>query len=367
MISPTKLLPCLAVAGFAFAAGFTPAAPVLAQAQTAAEKLYAELHKLPVAEKKKKILEGATKEGQFDFIMTMSGRNGREVTQAFEKEFGTYLKVNESQMGSQDGGARLVAEESIGRHLTDLVLLAVPDMTQLLQKGIPASYHSSNLDKVLPQYKGLVDPDGRWTPLLWSDHGIVYNSNVLSAQDAPKGWMDACNPALKGKASYDPAENRLLSGIWNMYNKDWGELEKWVKCMGENDPIIQRGHTLRMNLMLAGDHAASFDQYFHEGATAWKKNPKVPFKAVLDAPIMAYATGTTINKNTPRPYAAALFSDFVLTEAPQKYIVGINRGAVTLPHQFIPASANLVIYGYDDPASEARFQDLWSKYVGRKR
>jgi hypothetical protein len=30
-----------------------------------------------------------------------------------------------------------------------------------------------------------------------------------------------------------------------------------LECIGRNDPIVQRGHTQRMELMLAGDHMTS--------------------------------------------------------------------------------------------------------------
>jgi ABC-type Fe3+ transport system substrate-binding protein len=349
--------------GAALGGAVLAATPV--QAQTAAEKLYAALAGLPQAERIKRLEEGAKKEGSFRYIQTITGNDGKQHGDIFAKKY-NFLKIEFSQMDSQDGSERMIVEETAGKHLTDVVSNAVPDLGRAMKLGVTAVYKTPMTDKVLPQYKSLLDPAGKYTPWYWSEHGITYNTREVKGGDIPHSWMDLCKPSLRGKVSYDPAEVRFMVGLYFVFEKDVKKLEAFLKCVGENKPVIQNGHTARMTLMLAGDHAVGGDQYLYYGYSQSVKNPeKAPFGAAFDAPIMAYAAGVTINKNTPNPHAAALFTDWTLDEDSQKYMAGLMRGPLTIPHPFIPASAPLVPFIYVEPELSNSFVDLWNKYIGK--
>ena len=137
-------------------------------------------------------------------------------------------------------------------------------------------------------------------------------------QGARPSWNDLCNPFFKGSVSFDPAEDRYLAGLYAMLGEE--ETEKLLKCIGDNDPIIQRGHTQRIELMLAGDHMLQGDNYLYHGIAMQRKNPKAPYAIVYSAPAVGFAGVATINKNTQHPYAAALWTDWTLTEESQKYV-----------------------------------------------
>ncbi len=362
MASRSRIVIGLTVAGLAAAGILSPGE---AWAQSAAEKLYADLAKLPAAERSARILEGARKEGQFKYIQTITGRDGKAHGDIFAKKY-PFLKIEQSQMDSQDGSERIVVEESAGRHLTDLVSNAVPDLGQMIKMNLAAIYKTPMTDRVLPQYKSLLDAEGRFTPWYWSEHGLVYNSALLKGDQIPKSYMDLCKPHLKGKVSYDSAETRFMVGLWTIFDKDDKKLEEWMKCMGANQPVIQNGHTARMTLMLAGDHAASGDQYLYFGESQRRKAPdKNPFAIAFEAPIMAYAAGVAINKNAPNPYSAALFTDWTLDTDSQEYMAGLLRGPLSIPHPFIPPTADLVTFSFIDPAVSDRFHEMWIKYVGK--
>src|SRR3954469_17919792 len=70
-----------------------------APAETAVETLYAELAKLPAAERAKRIEEGARKEGKLSFVHTWRGALARNHVELFKKRY-PFLAVDFTDIGS---------------------------------------------------------------------------------------------------------------------------------------------------------------------------------------------------------------------------------------------------------------------------
>lgn len=333
-------------------------------AQSAAERLYAELSKLPAAERQKRLEDGARREGKLVLIHTMRGNLGVDHVALFRKRFPFLTVELEGDIGSQDAAERLYAEETAGRHLTDVINIALPDITTLAAKDMIARYATPAVAAVLPPYRGFIDADGRWTPWYWSEHGISYNTRLVPKDKVPAQWTDLCNPFFKGSVSFDPAEDRYLSGLYAIMGEE--AAEKLLKCIGDNDPIIQRGHTQRIELMLAGDHMVQGDNYLYHGISIQRKNPSAPYGIVYSAPVMGFAGVAAINRNTTRPHAAALWTDWTLTQESQAYVASLLRGPVALKHPYLPDSAKIVTYN-DVPADvSTRLIGYWNRYVAKR-
>ncbi len=326
---------------------------------TAVETLYAELAKLPAAERAKRIEDGARKEGTLSFVHSWRGQLGSQHVALFQKRY-PFIKVEISDIGSQDAAERLVAEETAGRHLTDIVSVAVGDLGDILP--LVARYPTPATERIFPRYKDFIDPQNRWMPFYWTEHGLSYNSAILSPDKAPKGWDDLCKPEYKGQISFDPLETRFLIGLTAVMGEQ--KLEAWLKCIGQNKPIIQRGHTQRLQLMLAGDHWIQGDNYLYQGMLMKAKDPSVPFAPVFSAPSPANAGVVVINKNTTRPYAAALLADWTLSEESQDYTAKQYRGPLATQHPYIPDDAKIVVFSFADSALTDRLQGYWTKYIG---
>lgn len=326
------------------------------------EQIYADLARLPPDERQKRIEEGARKEGVLNLIHTIRGALSRNHIALFEKRY-PFVRVQNTDIGSQDATEQLVAEETAGRHLTDVISVAIPDLSEVLRKNLAARYPTPAAAAILPQYKEFRDPDNRFTAWYWSEHGISYNTNLVPPDQAPKDWKDLCNPAFKGSVSFDPAEARYLAGLYAILGEKG--TEDLLKCIGENKPIIQRGHTQRVELMVAGDHMVQGDNYLYAGLEIKRKNPKAPFAIVTAAPIIAFGGAAVINREAPHPYAAALFTDWALSEESQKYIAGVLRGPTAIKHPYLPDDVKLAISD-DLPADVMdRLFAYWAKHVAK--
>lgn len=328
------------------------------------EKVYADLAWLPAAERSRRIEEGARAEGKLVIIHTMRGNLGTDHVNLFHQRY-PFLRIElEGDIGSQDATERLYAEETAGRHLTDVINVALPDLTALRNKDMLARFSSPAVESILPPYRGFIDPAGHWTPWYWSEHGISYNSSLVPKDSVPTGWQDLCNPFFKGSVSFDPAEDRYLAGLYAIFGEQGAE--HLLKCIGDNDPIIQRGHAQRMELMLAGDHMLQGDNYLYQGIFIQRKNSSAPYAIVYSAPAFGFAGVAAINRNAQHPYAAALWTDWSLTPDSQGYVARLLRGPVTLKHPFLPDSMKIVTY-VDAPSDVIeRLMGYWNTYVAKR-
>lgn len=358
--SPATAL-CLFVCGIA--AGIPSSRPL--HAATAVETLYAELAKLPADERTKRLTAGATKEGTFSYIETITSKVGSDHEKLFNKAFPA-IKTKVVSIGSKDAAELFVAEETAGRHLNSLINMFVPDMGLVIEHNIPATYVTPAIAAILPQYKALLDPGHRWVPWEWSEHGLTYNAAILKGDQAPTSYWDLCKPELEGLVSFDSAETRFLFGMYKMLGEE--KLKEWLQCMGKNKPIVQDGHTTRLTLMLAGDHAASPDQYFYRGTKLAQDNPKKnPFKVAYEAPVIAFANGLVINRNAAEPYAAALYADWSLGPDSQEFMKKQFRGPVTIPHPYMPDNVTLVPLDVVPSALADKLFGYWNTYIGKSR
>jgi ABC-type Fe3+ transport system substrate-binding protein len=349
----------------ALAACAALALPQSAPAQTSAvDQLYADLAKLPAAERQKRLEDGARREGKLVLIHTMRANLSVDHVALFKKRFPFLTVELEGDIGSQDAAERLYAEETAGRHFTDVINVALPDLGTLTAKNMLARFPTPAINALLPPYRGFVDPENRWTPWYWSEHGISYNSSLVPKDKVPTQWMDLCNPFFKGSISFDPAEDRYLSGLYAIMGEE--AVDKLLKCIGDNNPIIQRGHTQRIELMLAGDHMVQGDNYLYHGIFIQKKNPSAPYAIVYSAPVMGFGGVAAINRNTVRPHAAALWTDWTLTEESQKYVGSLLRGPIALKHPYLPDSAKIVTYNDAPPDVSKRLLATWNRYVAKR-
>ena len=330
-----------------------------------AEKIYAELAALPKAERSQRIVEGARAEGKLVLVHTLRGSLGAGHVELFHKRYPFLALDVAGEIGSQDAAERLLAEETAGRHLTDAIVTAVMDLDELIRRNQVARYPTPAVDAILPRYRAFIDPQSRWIPWFWSEHGISYNTSLVPPREAPHSWSDLCNPFFRGSVSFDPAENRFLSGL----NAMLGETAtvRLLECIGRNDPIVQRGHTQRMELMLAGDHMVQGDNYLYQGVAMQRKNPATPFAIVYSAAIIATNDVAAINRNAPNPYAAALFADWTLSAESQAYLAAWLRGPVALPHPYLPDNVKLI--DNVDPPKDVmdRLLAAWFRSVEKRR
>ena len=337
-----------------------------AVAANAAETLYAELAKLPPAERMEKLIEGAKKEEKLVTVPLFNGPLERDHTKIFRTRY-PWMKLETQSMNTEESTERLIAEETAGKHLTDQINVTMPDLDPMLTRDMLARFPTKSVERILPQYAGFIDKEGggRWLPWTWSEHGISYNTSIIKKEDEPKSYMDLCHARFKGTVSYDPGEPKWVVGVLQMMGE--AEYTKFAQCVAKNEPVIMKGHTQRMQLMLVGDHGVQGDNFLYTGVMAQKKNPtKANFAIAFGAPIMARASVAVINKTTARPYSAGLWTEWQLSDESQQFVYEVFRGPLTMQHAYITAENNLFVYGIVPSALTNKASDIWKAAFSKK-
>ncbi len=333
-------------------------------ALSAAEKSLQELNAAPAAERTRRLEEGARAEGRLSIIQTIRGELGNGQIELFRRRYPFIAVDSTSDIGSPEATERMYAEELSGRHLTDVINVAIVDLPELLQHDFLARYASPATAAILPGYKPFGDPKNRWTLSFWSDRGMSYNPDLVPPDHAPHGWMDLCKPFFRGNVSFEGAQSRFLLGLHAIMGEG---VFDFFRCIGANEPIVQRGLPERVQMMLNGDHMVVADSYLYQGLAEQRKNPAAHYAIAYPGPIIATYGGVSINRNTPHPYASALFVDWMLGNEEQQYLSRRLRGPVTLKHPYLQDDAVLVATPAQAPAGLAdRLVNAWLRDAEHK-
>jgi ABC-type Fe3+ transport system substrate-binding protein len=92
----------------------------------------------------------------------------------------------------------------------------------------------------------------------------------------------------------------------------------------------------------------------------------VPYQIDFATPIFGTADDLAINRNTPHPYASALFADWSLSQESQEFVASQGRGPVTIKHPFLPDTIDLVDNVDPPPDVMQRLIFYWKKYMEKK-
>ncbi|MGH7823824.1 MAG: ABC transporter substrate-binding protein [Candidatus Binatia bacterium] len=293
---------------------FLQPAPVAGNSET----LLNELNRLSPAEREKKLIEGAKKEGG---VLVYSSEN-ITLLSAYEAAFAKrypFVKVEYWRAGGDRVGARLLTESRAGKLQGDLVGLAFDVANEIKGKGILARYVSPERKFYADVFK---DAEGYFTPTNLIHAIIAYNTNLVSRREAPKDYPDLLKPSWKGKLSIDTEPSRALMG----WLKGWGEekTRKYLQGLVQNEVAATRGHSLQTQLVCAGQYSIAVELYLY--TVAGMQRTGCPIGIVYPNPTtVASAQSWAIPIAAPHPYAAALFLDFILGAEGAEVVVEAGR------------------------------------------
>lgn len=185
-------------------------------------------------------------------------------------------------------------------------------MPALIKAGVAGRYFSPERAAYYDTHK---DRQGYWTAYDFNVAVIAYNTRMVTSADAPKKYDDFLDAKWKGNFALDMDPDKSLMG----WLKTWGpeRTKKYLQGISKNDVVIRKGHTLLAQLLCAGEFKAAIDLYAYRLADL-KYSRGCPVEIAYPDPTPATPSPIGIVKKTPRPHAAALLLDYILSEAAQK-------------------------------------------------
>jgi ABC-type Fe3+ transport system substrate-binding protein len=268
------------------------------------------------AETLEQLTAAAKNESELYFVAgpsTFGGKKGlAELEAAFNKKFGLAMRLRFSAGPEMNAmAARVIAEvKAGGKSSTDMYLGSVGQFARLLKENALEEIEWSKLFPwITPQMEEI--PSRRGVLVYTSPRGIIYNSNLIPEDKAPKKYQDLVDPRLSatwaGKMAIPPYPNWLveLSLLWGEervkdFTRKLVSLSGGSLRYGEEERVISGEFPLMANI---GDSLA----------TMWKwQARKAPLVAALGAtPADTSYFHLGVPKNSAHPYVAKLFVGYM--------------------------------------------------------
>jgi ABC-type Fe3+ transport system substrate-binding protein len=279
-------------------------APALGQTKGGAA---ADLAAYQGADRTQRLIEGGKKEGSLTVYSSAPPDDMLVLATAFEKKHG--IKVNVWRASSENIVRRGVAEARAGRAEADIFETNAPEMESLYREKVLHEVKSPHIADLIPQ---AIPPHREWIGTRLNVFVLAYNTKLVKKEELPRSYEDLLNPRWKGKLGIEASDLDWFAGVVN----DMGEakgLKLFRDIVATNGMSVRKGHTLLTNLVVSGEVPLALTVYQYKAEQL--KNTGAPIDWLALNPIIARFQGIGLARGSPRPHAAMLFFDFMLTDA----------------------------------------------------
>jgi iron(III) transport system substrate-binding protein len=292
------------------------ATPILAVAWSlAAQAADSSLLASTAPDRQQKLEAAAKAEGSLTLYTSIAQKDIAALTGPFEKRYG--IKVNVWRASGDTTLQRIVQEQKAGRYTVDAVHFSAPELEALSREKLLQPVASPHFDELIA---GAVPPHREWVSTLLSVWVQAYNTNLVKKEDLPKSYKELLDPKWKGKLGYEVENIEWFTTVANHLGGDAG-VQFFRDLAATNGLSVRKGHTLLNNLVAAGEVPLALTVYNYMPAQA--KEQGAPVDWFVLEPAVARANGIAILKNAQKPHAAALFEDYMLSEA-QTILASLN-------------------------------------------
>jgi iron(III) transport system substrate-binding protein len=232
----------------------------------------------------------------------------------FEKSTGIQVRaVYDTEETKSTGVAlRIVAEREHPQ--ADVFWANEPLRPVMLnQQGLLDAYRSPNADEIPARYR---DPDGYWTGFAARARVIIYNTNLVKAEEAPASIMDLANPRWKGKAGLaNPLFGTTTTQIAGLFAL-WGEpaTTRFLDAVKANGIKLVTSNGEAKDLVVSGELAWAFTDTDDASEALEQHKPVAvvyPDQAGVGTLVMPNAVALV--KGAPNPEPAKKLIDYLLS------------------------------------------------------
>lgn len=249
------------------------------------------------------LVAAAKKEGRLVVYGSMESDIFDVVQKIFEGQYG--IKIEYFRAASNVVADRVLTEARAGKPLYDLVLTNRSPMIILKREGVFTKYIAPSYDSFPASSR---DPDGVLSPSYrMVVVGILYNTRLVKAEDAPKTLMDLLDPKWKGKIAFPDPMVHTTTAVWlanleRVMGPQWRPfIERFpgqVQMVESFLPVVQR---------VTSGEAALGITYLKYVYSFGKEG--APLDYVRLNPLLAEAHHVALGAKAPHPNAAKLFLD----------------------------------------------------------
>ena len=255
------------------------------------------------------VIEAAKKEKKVVWWAIMSPPEAKGMIDRFNRLY-PFIEIEHWRGGPTALTERVWSDFHSGRHSWDLLYGADEAQPDLIKSGALNKWSVPGLDAL---HKSAKDPNGYWVTLGGSvTVAAAYNTNLVSAREAPKSWEDLLNPKWKGRIAINA--ERIDSYLILTQPGGWGKekVKSYITRLAANKPQIIKGRVPMMSLLAAGEFPiATGDVVLHRMNQLIKKG--APLDWMRAGPVLFTGGSIVMNKKAPHPNASSVWLDWLFS------------------------------------------------------
>jgi len=308
------------------------------------------------------LVQAAQKEGKVVWYTSLAIPSSTSIAHAFRTKY-KGLEVEVHRTGSQRVLQRVMQEAGAGIKNVDIIHTSDAGHFVLLKdKNMLLRYTPRGVESFPAGFK---DKDGFYFGMRATLSVIAFNPKLVSEKDAPKTWKDLLNPKWKGKmVTAHPGYSGIIMthvlALVNMYGWDY------FRDLAKNSLHIVQSANDPAGLVASGERPIGVNgaEYFYY-KTQKQGNPIQIVYPKEGVPLVV--SPVAIAKDSPRPNAAKLFSEFIFAKESQQLLAdkeGLYTGhpEVTYPNDK-PKLKDLKILSVDADELEKRNAELKKRFI----
>jgi iron(III) transport system substrate-binding protein len=268
-------------------------------------------------------IQAAKREGKVVLYTSIDLDEIAKFREVFNKRYPD-IKLEAFEASGYKVFEKLMTEIDANRVGADI--FAVADVVPLMilkEKNELLKFESAEL-KAFPNH--LKDP-GNWVGIMSYYMVMMYNTNKVKDKSAISSYQDLLKPDWKGKFAISDMRTSTSGYAW-LYAVRSVMGKEFVDGMGKQDMLLVRGHSGIRKKIMSGEKWIAPEVRESDIWNAQKK--KAPTAGVWPkegVPAIIYGTG--IVKRAPRPNAAKVFLEWVLSKEGQTVAANLRGSGRT--------------------------------------
>ena len=268
------------------------------------------------------LVAAAEKEGQVVWYTTMIVDQAvRPLVAAFEKRY-PKIKVSFSRAGSGDTALKIINEGQAGRMQGD-VFDGTATFSSVMPAGFVANYKPDTAAAYPDKYK---DPNGAWHSLNFYFLTAAYNTDLVSADEAPKTYEDLLHPKWKDQMVWsvvpEPVAAPGFCGNMLMTMGDEKGKAYLDKLAKQNITNMDSSQRTVLDRVIAGDFPIGLMIFNHHVEISKAKG--APVEWIRMEPLVSASSQLGLIKGGPNPNAGKLLIDWLLSQEGQEVLASTS-------------------------------------------
>ena len=285
--------------------------------QNDAEAVLARVNGLPPKQRTEVLIAEARKEAVIDWYGSLLVPEATLMINKFKQRY-PFLEVRYARASGTQVINRFINESKAGAHKADVIGARSNFHPTLMKAGLVAKNAAPFRQELR---EGFIDSAGYLAGQHTFGLVIAYNTRNVLPNKVPKSYQDLLSPEWKDSIALDMESFDWLAGILDTMGEEKG-LDFARKLVAQN-LHVQRGHSLLLQLVAAGELKIEIDAYHYQINEFRKKGAPLDF-VLPDPLVLKEPSGIWIPKRAPHPHAAALLVDFLFSREGQQTLADLS-------------------------------------------